>query len=220
VYNDANAERKNSGRRGFSRPYKKAKDQMLAEKTLNTGLKEWAAVCHALETGRQLILFRKGGIHESAGEFELDHREFLLFPTYLHQKLEMIQPAERAEVEENHSEPATVQIRAAAEVTDIRQLKERGQLDALQHEHIWMPALLDTRWNYRPENPLYLLILRVYRLAEPRIIENSLDYAGCKSWVPLKENIKTTNATPAMTDGEFACRTHAMLDILGLSRKV
>ncbi|HEY1686095.1 MAG TPA: DUF1802 family protein [Tepidisphaeraceae bacterium] len=186
---------------------------MLAEKTLNTGLKEWAAVCHALETGRQLILFRKGGIHESAGEFELDHREFLLFPTYLHQKLEMIQPAERAEVEENHSEPATVQISAAAEVTDIRQLKERGQLDALQHEHIWMPALLDTRWNYRPENPLYLLILRVYRLAEPKIIKNSLEYAGCKSWVPLKERIEVVGTTTVASEEEFEERRKKILRV-------
>jgi len=44
-----------------------------------------AVVCSALEAGRQIILLRKGGIYESAGEFEIEHRQFLFFPTFLHQ---------------------------------------------------------------------------------------------------------------------------------------
>ena len=34
---------------------------------LQVALKEWATVCHALETGRQTVLLRKGGIYEAAG---------------------------------------------------------------------------------------------------------------------------------------------------------
>ena len=45
--------------------------------SLSFALKEWAAVCQALSTGRQIVLLRKGGIHEAAGEFELDHRQFV-----------------------------------------------------------------------------------------------------------------------------------------------
>src|SRR6478672_9678911 len=60
--------------------------------SLSVALKEWATVCHALETGRQMLLLRKGGIYEAAGEFELENREFLLFPTYLHQNLKMLKP--------------------------------------------------------------------------------------------------------------------------------
>jgi hypothetical protein len=63
---------------------------------LNIGLKEWAAVCTALETGRQMVLLRKGGIYESAGEFEIEHRRFFLFPSYLHQKPDQIKPTDRA----------------------------------------------------------------------------------------------------------------------------
>jgi hypothetical protein len=60
---------------------------MFEEGLLSIALKEWATLCRALETGRQIILLRKGGIYESAGEFEVEHRRFLLFPTYLHQNL-------------------------------------------------------------------------------------------------------------------------------------
>ena len=96
---------------------------MSCAQALSVALKEWAAVCHALETGRQIMLLRKGGIHEAAGEFELDHQEFLLFPTYVHQKLEMIKPADCAGLELRNSEPAEIKISAFASVTDIIQIK-------------------------------------------------------------------------------------------------
>src|SRR5437660_249987 len=60
--------------------------------SLSIALKEWASVCNAIETGRQILLLRKGGIYESAGEFELENPQFLLFPTYLHQNLAMLRP--------------------------------------------------------------------------------------------------------------------------------
>jgi hypothetical protein len=183
--------------------------------SLSTGLKEWAAVCSAMERGRQIILLRKGGIHESAGEFELDHREFLFFPTYVHQKLEMIKPADREGFEERHAEPNQVRIATAAVVTDIRRVRSRRQMDALDDEHIWLPALLDMRWNYRPENPLYLLLLRVYGLAEAVTIPNTLEYAGCKSWVPLGREILIRPSAPALTDGEYQCRRARIVSLLG-----
>ena len=183
---------------------------MPSENSLSIALKEWAAVSRALETGRQIILFRKGGIHESAGEFELDHRSFFLFPTFVHQKLDMIKPADRAEIEERNTEPSQIRISAAADVTDIRQLTNRQQLDQLDAEHIWLPTLLDIRWNYRPETPLYLLLLRVYRLAEPVTIANTLTYAGCKSWVPLENPISAANSSPALSDEEYQRRRAAI----------
>jgi len=77
---------------------------------LKIGLKEWASVCLALEEGRQTILLRKGGIHESAGEFELEHTQFVLFPTYLHQNLKMLkEPAHRG-FEPMSAEPAHVNL--------------------------------------------------------------------------------------------------------------
>src|SRR5687768_16507115 len=135
--------------------------------SLQTALKEWATVCRALEGGRQVILLRKGGIYESAGEFELENRQFLLFPTYLHQSLKQLKPEAHGDFEPRTEEPQQVRLSAAGVVTDIIQVESRRQMDALDDEHVWAPPLIDIRFNYKPGNPLYLLLVRAYRLPQP-----------------------------------------------------
>jgi hypothetical protein len=188
---------------------------MALPNSLAIALKEWATVCHALETGRQMILLRKGGIYEAAGEFELENPQFLMFPTYLHQNLAMLKPAEQAGFEPGSSEPQQIRISGAGEVTDIVQLKSRAQMDALDAEHVWTPPLIDMRFNYKPQNPLYLMLVRAYRLAEPVTVENTPAYAGCKSWVPLDEAIATGAATPAVADASYGARRDAILGRVG-----
>jgi hypothetical protein len=180
---------------------------------LNVALKEWASVCHALETGRQTILLRKGGIYESAGEFEVEHPAFLLLPTYLHQKLEMIKPSERAGFEPGNEEPAEIVFSAAGVVTDIIELHSRRQMERIEQEHIWTAALIDMRFNYRPENPLYLLLVRAYRLKEPIKIPNTPAYLGCKSWVRLDQAIDTGSAIPVLGDAEYKVRQDKITSI-------
>ena len=181
---------------------------------LSVALKEWAVVCSALETGRQILLLRKGGIYEAAGEFEVEHRRFLLFPTYLHQSLKMLKPEAHGGFEARSAEPQQVRLSAAAEVTDIVQLTSRKQMDAIEDQHIWTPPLIDMRFNYRPENPLYLLLVRAYRLGEGATVENTPAYAGCKSWVPLEEKIKTAPAVPALEEPEYARRRDRLLETI------
>src|SRR5436305_3767831 len=179
--------------------------------TLPTALKEWKLVTEALATGRQILLLRKGGIYESAGEFELEHRQFLFFPTYLHQKLEMLKPDARDGFEPRSAEPARIELALAGQVTDIIQLKSREQLDEIDDAHVWTAPLIDMRFNYRPENPLYLLLVRTYGLHEPICIENTPEYAGCKSWVPLNQPIATGDATPALDDVKYDFKRNAIL---------
>jgi len=176
------------------------------QSALNVALKEWAVVCQALSTGRQMILLRKGGISESIGGFELKNREFLLFPTYLHQNVDMLKSEVHEHVEKRDDEPVEIVLRAAAEVTDIVQLKSRGQIDALDDEHIWTAPLIDMRFNYRPQNPLYLLLVRAYRLARPVTLANTPAYAGCKSWVPLERAIDVAEALPVLDEARYEHR--------------
>src|SRR5262245_61641814 len=104
--------------------------------SLNVALKEWATVCRALESGGQIILLRKGGIYESGGEFHVENREFLLFPTYVHQNLKMLKDSEHAGFEAKSAEPDEIAISAAGIVSDIIELKSRQQMDTLNEEHI------------------------------------------------------------------------------------
>jgi hypothetical protein len=180
--------------------------------SLQIALKEWAAVCSALETGRQMILLRKGGIFEAAGEFELENPRFLLFPTYLHQNLKMLKPEAHGGFEPRSAEPEQIRLSAAAEVADIVRLSSRAQMDAIEAEHIWTPPLIEMRFSYRPENPLYLLLLRVYRVGQPVTVANTPAYAGCKSWVPLEQAINAKGARAVIADQEFESRRARILN--------
>jgi hypothetical protein len=181
---------------------------------LQIALKEWATVCAALGTGRQIILLRKGGIYESGGEFEIEHRQFLLFPTYLHQNAGMLKEAEHAALTVVASEPERVEISLAGDITDIIPMKDRAAMDRLSEQHIWSPRLIDMRFNYRPENPLYLLLVRAFRLREPVTMQNTPAYAGCKSWVPLEREIKTLSLEPVLSDGEYSRRREVIVSRL------
>jgi hypothetical protein len=181
---------------------------------LQIALKEWASVCNALETGRQIILLRKGGIYEAAGEFELENPQFLLFPTYLHQNLNMLKPEAHAGFEPASVEPAQIRISAFGVVDHIIQLKSREQMEAIESEHIWTAPLIDMRFNYKPQNPLYLMIVRTYRLVKPQIVTNTPAYAGCKSWVPLDAPIDTSGALPMLEDSQFDARQRKIVNAI------
>ena len=170
---------------------------------LDIALKEWQAVCTALVTGRQCILLRKGGIHEVEGKFELETSKFLLFPTYLHQNIDWIKSADRALADPKSAEPETIQIPGYATVEHIWQVHSREQMDRLDAAHIYLPPLIDMRFNYMPHNPLYLMLLRAYRFPNAPTVTNTPAYAGCRSWVPLESPIDIASATPAINDDEF-----------------
>jgi len=182
--------------------------------SLQVALKEWAVVCQALGSGRQIMLLRKGGIYEAAGEFELENREFLLFPTYLHQNAQMLKPEAQGGVEKRDAEPGEVTLSAAGIVTDIVQLQSREQIQQIDDEHVWTRPLIDMRFDYRPENPLYLLLVRAYRLPEPLTIANTPSYAGCKSWVPLDSPVEIGGALPVLDDARYGLKRTKIVEAL------
>jgi hypothetical protein len=165
---------------------------------LSVGLKEWDSVCQALLQGKQIVMLRKGGIHEAGGEFEVEFRRFLLFPTYLHQDKDMLKEDAQELFKFAGSEPTKIKLEAFADVTDIVRIETEKQVKSLSDKHIWTDKLVQMRIDYRPENPLYLLLVRAHKLTNPVTIDNRPQYAGCKSWVGLRENIKVTEATPVL----------------------
>ena len=57
-------------------------------------LKEWAVTVQALARGEQILLLRKGGIHEEGKDFRVIHPEFLLYSTYEHQREDLLKPGQ------------------------------------------------------------------------------------------------------------------------------
>jgi hypothetical protein len=171
---------------------------------LNIALKEWSAVIAALDRGSQIFLLRKGGIVEAGRGFVPRHKEFLLFPTFEHQHARYLKP-EYADLLANSAPPgARVSISHLARTTDI--LRAPPSAHALGDCHVWNEEFLRQRYEYRPDLPLCLLVVRAYRLACTCEIPLRPSYAGCKSWVHLTEEIPAAAIEPVLTDAEFAVR--------------
>ena len=62
------------------------------------------------------------------------------------------------------------------------------------------------RLHWKPRHPLSVILLRVYRLEEPRMLPYLERYSGCKSWVELAEEVSLGQLTPTLTQEEFNTR--------------
>ena len=208
--------------------YKKnASSSSSIDKTFNSNfisaaaLKEWAIVCKAIEDGKQILLFRKGGIMEYRNGFELKHKVFFLFPTFEHQSIDSIQNKYKEELEvlkkqqqnniqtlnqkdsntydENSSKvtQGTINISSFVEIAYFIEINDINKLEKLEKYHIWNLDYVKMRFNYNPKKPLYLLMLRAYKLNKTIEIQNRREWSGCKSWIQfdLKDEIIKGNNT-------------------------
>ena len=175
---------------------------------LEVAFKEWAVALRALREGRQILLIRKGGIRENGGEFSVEARRVLLFPTYLHadEQAASLQPCYGAwQTDEMQKQPKneTVRFDAWAEITDIFVIEKPDALYDLKSQHIYGDAFLKKRIESEPNKPLYGLFLRAYDLASPVVVPAELDYYGCKSWVTLTHPIVVDTTKPALSDHTY-----------------
>lgn len=180
--------------------------------------KEWAVVCNALRSCRQTVLVRKGGIREEEGAFAVNDPEFFLLPTYDHQNAVLLQPRYVPDLDATLArgfDPRVITIDTYATVDTVRVCDDEAKVNVLADEFIWNAEYVRLRFDYNPYDPLYVLILRAYRLPEPVTLPMRPDYVGCKSWVTLERPLSTAGATPAIPDAEFAARRARVLETLG-----
>ncbi len=165
---------------------------------LNIAFKEWAAICAALACGRQKLILRKGGIHEEGGVFRPEHAKFWLYPTHFHEQQQAgIKPEANAFLELGESDrPPSGFIRLShfVEVTEVQFCRELDEVLKLDGEHIWSEATVRQRFDYRTPG-LYVFRVNVFRM-EPVVIAEEPEYAGCKTWVPVKVELSTEGAVP------------------------
>lgn len=173
--------------------------------TCSVALKEWAAFVAALQQGGQLLLLRKGGIREEGKKFIPAHPSFLLFPTYEHQKKDLLKPPFQANVElpANGARPPAVTLTHWAKLHEAIEISEEDALQSISPFHIWSDDYAHKRLRWKPRQPLWLLILRVYSLGEPQTVPNLPAYGGCKSWITLREPVSLGELTPVMSEAEF-----------------
>jgi hypothetical protein len=176
-------------------------------------LKEWALTIRALAEGRQIVLLRKGGIREEAREFRVEQSAFLLYPTYEHQRPDLVQPAYHRDLEAvlaSQPPAGTVEIGYWAEVTDAYETLDAADVAALAPLTIWTTDYAEERLRWRPKKPLSIMLLRVYRLAAPRTLPVLPAYGGCKSWLTLDAAVDLTGLTPVLDDAAYETRRAAV----------
>jgi hypothetical protein len=169
-------------------------------------LKEWAVTIAALAAGDQVLIVRKGGIGEK--RFELPHPRFYLFPTYLHQRPELVKPAARdrfADPLGQREDPAELPLAVHAELVSSHPIADPEALAAIDHLHVLEPTYAEERLRWRRKHPLWAAVLRVSVVPQPPVLRVTDEHGGCVSWVDLPEYIGApADAVPALTDEEFA----------------
>jgi hypothetical protein len=148
-------------------------------------LKEWAAIVHALLEGEQIVDVRKGGLKEDGRHFELPGRRCWLSPTAEHQQADLLKAAYSQWVDLADTSPVggPVTVHGWADVVDVATISEPEHVEALDSKLIWARDYVDSRFKWKRRDPLWVLVLRVHRLAEPLTVPWKDEYGGCTSWV-------------------------------------
>lgn len=149
-------------------------------------LKEWDTQCQALTQGQVAVVVRKGGIMETHDGFEVEHRSFLLYPTFLHQSGEELRPAFQPLLRPDPA-PGTLVLPALAEVVAVWKVEELELALRLEPYQALNAGAIERRFNYRNRPWLHALLLRVSPLTPPLELAETPEILGCVSWVPLPE---------------------------------
>lgn len=192
--------------------------QSIVQPISPLSLKEWAVAVKALGEGEQIITIRKGGLYEETREFRLENNQFYLYPTYEHQKPDMVKPDYHhlldATLEGWTANKKTVTIEYFAEVTDDVELMDEARLRELSPYHIWTDNFADVRLHWKKKQPLHILFVRTYRLKVPVEIPIEVAYQGCKSWHDLLVDIPQAAFTPVLSDEDFEAKKAEIIAIL------
>ena len=180
-------------------------------------LKEWAVVCRALEEGRQVVLLRKGGILEYRQGFEIKHDKFLLLPTFEHQLKDHLQDDYAAILDEvlaSQPPEGKCKITSYAQAIEVKEITDRNTLMMLSKYHVWNESYVNVRMDYNPKKPMSVILLRVFKLDKPIMVESKPEWAGCKSWVPL--DMETTGG-PVLDDSQFRKVASEVKEVLSIT---
>lgn len=186
-----------------------------------TAFKEWQIICHALATGRQSIILRKGGIHEGRTGFSFAHESFYLFPTKFHAQATHVREGTftpEAEWQEGDPFQITHHAKALFAIT----LTDWEKIATLRPHHIYTDETLKERFHWQGKNmasgSIHLALVRVFQLAKPIELTYSKKLGGCRSWVEIPElpDPSTTPSTPTIPDTPFQQLQTALTPLIPL----
>ncbi|NEP07432.1 MAG: DUF1802 family protein [Okeania sp. SIO2G4] len=173
--------------------------------TITAALKEWNIAINTLEKGNTIMLLRKGGIQEQGGRFCVAYKQVLLYPTFEHQQPDLLKPeyVNQVQVVDSGWHPEKIKISSFAEITHILPVSDESILNKLFVYHIWNEKFVSDRLKWKPQQPLYILLLRTYKLSRSCDFFYRREYGSCRSWIELVRPINITNSVPVFTDDRY-----------------
>ena len=185
---------------------------------MRTAFKEWLIVVDALGRGDQILILRKGGISEDSGTFQVDHPEFVLFPTLFHQQRDAVIPQAQARYDDiapSLPDPSLLRIEFLVRVVAWKKVQSLAAAERLKGQHIWRDEVIAQRYEWGGEKAVFALATRVYRLPRPVDLPMLPAYGGCKSWVELEPDLDVANAQPVLSDSAFSEKLKSFEAALG-----
>jgi hypothetical protein len=183
-------------------------------------LKEWAVCIEAIASGEMSVLIRKGGITEETRDFRLEEQSFYLYPTYEHQREDLIKSSYRDALQKTldgrELPPRQVTITHVGHVTDDICLKGDGELlKKFDPYHILTPQYAEERLQWNADRPLHILLLRAYKLSEPKTVKVEDAYRKCSSWLTLDQAITNVDLEPVIARDDYLRQREEILRSIG-----
>lgn len=182
-----------------------------------TALKEWATVLEAMARGEQLVLIRKGGLVEPGRGFELLSPTFAFYPTFEHQAVGYLRaPYQRyfEEARRRRAPEGEVRLELVGHAVSSVRCADPAIVERLRDFHVYNEAFVRQRLKWQPEEPLAIVVVRVFRLPSPQVLTVTPRYAGCKSWVDLDAPLPVAGAVPVLDEAAFQQRVQALRPLL------
>jgi hypothetical protein len=102
-----------------------------------------------------------------------------------------------------------IRISGWADVERVATITEEDELNAIASKLVWTGEYAASRFKWKKRDPLWVLALRVHRLAEPITVAWDEAYGGCTSWVELAalpDDPASLPSEPALSDVAFTAR--------------
>jgi hypothetical protein len=190
---------------------------------MRLAFKEWAVITDALLRGEQVIIFRKGGLREGRGGFQVEHPEFLFFPTLFHQQRDAVLPVAQARYDAlapHFPAPEVLRLEGFARVVAWQRLESLEAAQRLRGQHLWRDEVIAERFDWGRSKEIHVLAVRVFALPRPVELPMLPAYGGCKSWIELERDLSTEGAQPVLNNAEFSARLRRFQEALHPSCKV
>ena len=162
----------------------------------NKALREWATIVKALGEGKQTILIRKG-------ELKFTHNEFFLYPTFTTQTKDKFKGQFHLDFDATVTGRAKgkVMMEFYAQIKEVCEVTKSKKLLELDSCYTWTSSHVEDYFQKTKDKKLYVIILRVFKLPKPVLIEPS--GPGSIVWVNLPTSISTQGLVPVLKDSQF-----------------